>query len=151
MTHKHTPEIIRKFYAPACCDICGEDAKERHTYLLKGDARSNPASSAYGMDNCSWCSDYENYGCGADDCHRELKNEAKELGYSWCSTFEKNDRFQHMFQKKMEEPFPELLEALETITAKVQGLVPASPNMEENPIWQAIFQANTAIKKARGE
>lgn len=46
---------------------------------------------------------------------------------------------------------PELLEALEIITARVQGIVPVTANMEESTIWQAIFQANAAIAKARGQ
>lgn len=36
------------------CDHCSEPAKYRHTYLLEG-TRSNPASKAYGRDDCSHC------------------------------------------------------------------------------------------------
>ena len=46
----------------------------------------------------------------------------------------------------------ELLAALKLVTAELQSMVPATPNMEENPIWQKIFIGNTAIANAeKGE
>ncbi len=44
---------------------------------------------------------------------------------------------------------PELYDVLLRITDRVQGLIPATPNMEKSPIWQAIFEARAAIDKAK--
>mgnify|MGYP000942105831 FL=1 len=71
------------------CDECGEPAVFKHTYLLK-DARRNPASTAYGKDDCSWCSDAVSYTC------REHRRPAMD-GHDWCATFECVPRFYHMF------------------------------------------------------
>ena len=73
------------------CYVCGEPAHYKHTYLLDG-ARRNPASSAYGKDDCSWCEDESRFVC------TEHKNErSAPEGYSWCSTFSATERFAHMF------------------------------------------------------
>lgn len=53
---------IRKVRARRECQECGEPATRRLTYLLKN-ARSNPQSSAYRHDDCSWCSDAEAFAC----------------------------------------------------------------------------------------
>jgi hypothetical protein len=71
------------------CEQCGEPATKKHTYLLPG-ARRNPASSAYGRDDCSWCSDHEAFTC--DDCRQPRPD-----GYEWCSTFSARPSFAHMF------------------------------------------------------
>jgi len=63
------------------CNECGEPADYRHTFLLDG-ARRNPASSAYGKDDCSWCSDAETWSCAP---HRDTRNAPD--GYGWCGTF----------------------------------------------------------------
>ena len=73
------------------CDICGEDAHYKHTWLLKG-TRSNPASKAYGRDDCTWCEDDCTFTC------RECKNKARPPeGYVTCSIFSAVERFAHMF------------------------------------------------------
>lgn len=72
------------------CD-CGRPATKRHSYLLPN-ARREPASSAYGRDDCSWCSDHETFTC--DGCKQPRVD-----GYEWCSTFSvtpENTRFAHM-------------------------------------------------------
>lgn len=70
------------------CDQCGEPATQVVTYLLEG-TRSNPASSAYGRDDCSYCSDLDLYACG-DEHARELSlSEGIPKGYVWCSIFKK--------------------------------------------------------------
>lgn len=83
-------EVVRRILVRHECDRCGEPATKRHTYLLP-DARRNPASSAYGRDDCTWCSDEERFTCD------EHKREPHIEGYGWCSTFTYNDRFAHMF------------------------------------------------------
>ena len=75
------------------CEVCGEEAIYKATFLLPN-ARSNPASNAYGRDDCSWCSDDKAFLC------EEHKNDkykiAKDKGMGWCSMFPK-ERFEHMF------------------------------------------------------
>lgn len=74
------------------CGNCGEPATQRHTYLLPR-ARSNQRSSAYGRDDCSWCSDHDEFTCNI--CPRP-----KPDGVEWCSTFEIKPgklQFAHMF------------------------------------------------------
>jgi hypothetical protein len=84
------------------CVGCGEPATRRHTYLLPN-ARGNPASSAYGKDDCSWCSDHEVFTCA--DCHGGRAPTVE--GYGWCSTFTLqpgSSRFAHMFLTWVERP-----------------------------------------------
>ncbi len=78
------------------CDGCGEPATHKHTYLDGGPsgARRNPTSSAYGRDDCTWCSDYDQYLC--DECDRRDYEDDVPDGYHWCSTF-KVDRMPHLF------------------------------------------------------
>ena len=71
------------------CEECGEDAHYKHTWLLSG-TRSNPASSAYGRDDCSWCEDECTYTC------RECKASPPD-GYVTCSRFSAVEKFAHMF------------------------------------------------------
>jgi hypothetical protein len=88
-------KIVERTRIRMDCDQCGEPATKRHTYLLP-DARRNSASSAYGRDDCSWCSDCEVFAC--DDCNGG--REPKVDGYHWCSTFTikpDHHRFAHMF------------------------------------------------------
>ena len=78
------------------CEVCGEPAHYRHAFLYEH-YRTNPASSAYGKDNCSWCCDEEVFvcrtckppvprGCSADD-----------------SRFPATLRYQHMFLRWHED------------------------------------------------
>ncbi len=97
------------------CEECGEPATRRVTYLLEG-ARSNPASRAYGKDNISWCSDAEAFAC---EKHEKTLRDSAPQGYSWCSTFERCEKLEHMFWTWIEdkaatrraEAAPGLLEA----------------------------------------
>ena len=75
------------------CERCSEPAKYKQTYLLEG-TRSNPASSAYGRDDCSWCSDADAFFC---EEHRGLARSEMPPAYVMCSRFEAGERFAHMF------------------------------------------------------
>ena len=86
-----TTETVVKTRMRHECDVCGEPAHYKHTYLLEG-ARRNPASSAYGRDDCSWCEDESRFVCAEHKNDRTAPN-----GYSWCSTFQASARFAHMF------------------------------------------------------
>lgn len=69
------------------CSACGEPATRQHTFLLEN-ARTNPASSAYRHDDCSWCSDEKVFTCTT--CKPETPD-----GMHWCSTFF-GERFPHL-------------------------------------------------------
>lgn len=73
------------------CAICGIPASFRITYLLDH-CRSNPGSSAYGRDDCSWCSDAENFACRR---HKQEVRRDSPRGMSECSTFPLT-KFKHM-------------------------------------------------------
>ena len=83
------------------CGNCGEPAVHRHTYLIPK-ARSNPQSTAYRHDDCSWCSDHEEFTCAA--CKRPEMD-----AYDWCSTFSIKPgklQFAHMFLRWAEREIP---------------------------------------------
>lgn len=73
------------------CDECGEPAHFRHNYLLLN-PRSNPASSGYGRDDISWCSDASRYTC--EECNLPFL-----VGYEWAATFSACKEYAHMFLK----------------------------------------------------
>lgn len=75
------------------CDECGEPATHRITFLLEN-ARRNPASSAYGGDDITWCSDAEAWSC---DAHKDAVRRASPRGMEWCSSFPISARLAHMF------------------------------------------------------
>ena len=86
-----------------CCDECGEPAEYKHTFLFHG-SRSNPNSSAYGRDDCSYCEDDCDWAC---EKHKELVRKSSYYvadNMSWCSTFPRKN-FKHLFiyKEKMEE------------------------------------------------
>ena len=64
-----------------CCDVCGEVADFRLSFLTPN-ARCNPASSGYQKDDVSWCSDAEIFVCGAHQHNYTLPP-----GLEWCGTF----------------------------------------------------------------
>ena len=82
-------QVIRRVRYRRECHECGEPAHFKQTYLLNG-ARSNPSSSAYRKDDCSWCEDEAVFLC------KECKAPRLE-GYEQCSTFPAVERFAHMF------------------------------------------------------
>lgn len=82
-------QVIRRVRCRHECHECGEPAHFKQTYLLEG-TRRNPASSAYGRDDCSWCEDEAVYIC--------KEHKAPDLpGYVMCGTFPATERFAHMF------------------------------------------------------
>ena len=85
-------KTIKKRRVRQECDVCGEPAHYKHTFLFDN-ARRNPASSAYGRDDCTWCSDAHRF-----VCKEHKKDEAPpQEGLFWCSTFPASERFSHMF------------------------------------------------------
>ena len=86
-----TTECVVKTLTRRECEVCGEAAHYKHTFLLER-ARTNPASSAYGKDDCTFCEDERTFVC-AD--HKSTR--AGPDGYWWCSTFPATERFARMF------------------------------------------------------
>ena len=78
------------------CDECGEPAHFKHTWLLKG-TRTNPASKAYGRDDCSWCADDCSF-----SCHKCKDKMQPPEGFVRCSVFSAGERFAHMFLYEQE-------------------------------------------------
>ena len=95
--------IVRKTRVRRSCDQCGAHATRKQTFLLEN-ARNNPASSAYGGDDVSWCEDAHEYLC--DDCTPDVPR-----GHKTCSQFLVGDRFAHMFLEWIEEEITKDAEA----------------------------------------
>jgi hypothetical protein len=95
-------EVIERTRVRIECENCGEPADQRHTYLVPN-ARRNPQSSAYGQDDCSWCSDHEVFSCKKCRDAEWRGHEPKVDGYEWCSTFSVGERFAHMFLRWSEK------------------------------------------------
>ncbi len=83
--------IERKRVAWHECQVCGMPASWRIAYLVHN-GRSNPASRAYGRDDCSWCSDAETYACKKHQ--KEVERDAPDE-MSWCASFPLKN-FKHM-------------------------------------------------------
>jgi hypothetical protein len=82
-------ETITRVRVRIPCYNCGEPAMYRYTYLLDN-ARQNPASSAFGRDDCSWCSDHEEFTCY--ECTRPTLD-----GLGDNARFTASDTLAHMF------------------------------------------------------
>jgi hypothetical protein len=65
------------------CEQCDLPATHQLTFLLKG-TRSNPASSAYRKNDCTYCSDMERYACRK--CYRRMMNQPPP-GHVFCAAF----------------------------------------------------------------
>lgn len=99
-------KIIKKYTDKAWCENCGEFAIERHLLSLPN-ARTNPASTGYGKDDISRCSDAEAYSCGSDECNKSLKN--KE-GYEWGGTYGPfKDGFKIWREKEITQEYKDLV------------------------------------------
>jgi len=101
---------------PKLCLECDAPAQFKVTYLLSG-ARSNPASNAYGKDDCSWCEDEAVFVCQK---HLRLHEQAPD-GYGFCSRFENGERFKHLFHEWVPV----------TNTARARQLVAEAADSEE--------------------
>ena len=79
---------IRRWQA---CEECGYPAKYKIAFLLEG-FRHNPASSGYGRDDCSWCSDLEIFAC---EKHKRTLDRAPQ-GYHHGSCIFTLRKLKHM-------------------------------------------------------
>ena len=79
------------------CDYCDAEATQQLTFVLPN-ARTNPASTGYGRDDISWCSDAKAFVC--EDCARRRHEIGRELGMEWCASFQNGERFGHLFKVK---------------------------------------------------
>lgn len=96
-------KIVRRVRVRRECESCGEPAVYLNTYLMPA-ARTNPASSAYRRDDCTFCSDHDEYLCG--DCQRSAKRTLVPDGYGECSTFSVSARFAHLFLEWKDHEVP---------------------------------------------
>lgn len=62
MTEEGDVRIVVERYERRKCDECDELAVFKFTWLLEG-FRHNPASTGYGRDDCTYCSDLDAYRC----------------------------------------------------------------------------------------
>lgn len=76
------------------CDNCGEAATKKHNYCFVN-GRSNPASSMYRRNDCSYCSDASAFSC--DACNEEVRRACCPDGMNWASTFSITPAFESMF------------------------------------------------------
>lgn len=83
-------QIITRYRIRRSCDKCGEPAHYRHSFLFEN-YRRNPASKAYGKDDCTWCSDIDVFTCRV--CTPDTPHGC-ERG---ATTFPASARFAHMF------------------------------------------------------
>lgn len=83
------------------CDNCGEPATKKHSFCYVN-GRRNPASSMYGQDDCTYCSDAHAFSC--DECEKDVKRVTCPDGMEWGATFEIGGRFNHMFLYWNERP-----------------------------------------------
>ena len=101
----------------AYCEECGETATWQLTFLLDN-ARRNPASAAYGRDDCAWCSDIIIFSCA--ECESKLRQNPPE-NHGWCAMFPK-EKFPHLFlswkkDEKLTDVWQDMLNA--TVNAAV--------------------------------
>ena len=85
---------IKQIHKRLECEFCEEPATYKLTFLLPN-ARGNPASKAYGRDDCSWCSDKNVFVCNEHE--KDRFKIAREIGMGWCAAFP-YERFKHMFE-----------------------------------------------------
>ncbi len=72
------------------CNLCGKPAHFKHSFLFEN-YRHNNTSSAYGKDDCSWCSDTDVFVC------RDCKPETPACHDPGASVFPANEQFAHLF------------------------------------------------------
>jgi len=110
MKTKHAPKVEVRIQKKVkrCCEWCDAKATKKLCFLTPN-YRNNPASSAYGRDDCSWCSDYEAYTCDKVECISEAKDHKPE-GFIDAAVFHiTSERFKHMAYAWEEISKPETL------------------------------------------
>lgn len=65
--------IIRRVRTRQACENCSEPATIKLCFLYES-YRSNPNSSGYRRDDCTWCSDLDVFVCDSAECRRALNN-----------------------------------------------------------------------------
>ena len=76
------------------CDNCGEPATKLFSFCYVN-GRRNPASSMYGRDDCTYCSDAKAYAC--EDCQRDVQRVTCPDGMTWGATHTLGNGNEHMF------------------------------------------------------
>lgn len=76
------------------CDNCGEPAT-KCIWFCYVNGRSNPASSMYGRDDCTYCRDAEAFAC--DQCERQVERGTCPDGMKWGATVTVGPGREHYF------------------------------------------------------
>lgn len=97
-------QFVRRERVRRECGNCGEPAVYRWTYLLKN-YRSNPQSSAYRQDDCSYCSDHDVYSCAAAEC--KPPHDLDGYSTSGPGRWEVHPHTAHMFLEWRETNLPD--------------------------------------------
>lgn len=84
--------ITRRLVRETCVE-CDKPAHFKVSFLLAG-YRCNPASAAYGKDDCSWCEDDHCFVCRE---HRDMYVHNPPAGYASASIYPATKQFKHMF------------------------------------------------------
>ena len=166
---KHTPKIgDTRVYVETLegreCQECGERADYRISFLLEG-FRSDPASSAYGKDDCTWCSDLDFYACEA---HKSQAAGEAPIGFDRGASIWSIKKFPHFGVEwvRREAPDPqtrlaeaekqrdELLEVAKEYAYECKSQLNRLPlsRQTERAYWQELMaKAQTAIAKCEVE
>jgi transcriptional regulator with XRE-family HTH domain len=132
-----TTKVVVKTRERRECAECGEPAQFRISYLLAG-TRSNKASSAYGRDDISWCSDDETFVCRD---HREDRVCNPPSGYVWGGTFTACERFAPMFLEWVETEDG----SVEELQARSRTLEVIEVVMRESAAWRDGLSLSEAV------
>ena len=115
------------------CDECGEPATVKLGFLLEN-YRRNPASSAYGKDDCSWCVDKESFSC---DAHvRDVGNSVPRGCGDDYSEF-RFASFPHMlYQWERKDGRPEILSLCDAVDALRKENAALNVKLASLPDWE---------------
>lgn len=76
-------KVVIETRARQGCDNCGDPATKCISFCFEN-GRRNPASSMYGRDDCSYCSDSDAFAC--DACERDVRRACCPEGMTWAGT-----------------------------------------------------------------
>lgn len=93
-------QIITRTRVRRVCDNCGAVATKRLTFCYIN-GRSNPASSMYRRDDCTYCADAEAFSC--EECEPKIERGWRPDGMEWGATFTASERNASMFLQWVEE------------------------------------------------
>jgi len=102
------------------CDNCAEPATKKFSFCYIN-GRENPASSMYGRDDCTYCSDAAAFSC--DACEQDVRRVCCPDGMQWGGTFTLSEHNAYMFlrwdsRKITDSEAGEIIEFVEAMKQK---------------------------------